>query len=272
MNDLLRERAPIPQAAWEQIDEQATKTLKATLGSRKLVDFKGPEGWSKSAINLGRANRLSEGPVSRVDARLRQVQPLVEFRAVFELERSELEDISRGAPDADLDAVVEAAQAIALAEDKAVFRGYAAAGIQGIVEASGGETQPISDDYEKYPGAVAEAIHILRARGVSGPYGIALGPRCFTGLNKTIGRNGSPVIEHVRQLLGGPTVSVPAVEGAVVLSLRGGDFEMTVGRDLSVGYLDHTSERVRLYIEESMTFRVLESDAAVPLVYPKKGR
>ena len=62
---------------------------------------------------------------------------------------------------------------------------------------------------------------------------------------------------------------MPAVEGAVVLSLRGGDFELTVGRDLSVGYLDHTQDRARFYIQESMTFRVLDSDAAVPLLYPK---
>jgi len=267
MDDLLRDRAPITKAAWEEIDRQAAKTLKVALGARKMVDFKGPYGWDKSSLNLGRALSLAQGTASGVDVRLRQVQPLVEFRAIFELRRSELDDINRGAPDADLAPVVEAAQAIALAEDGAVFAGFEAAGIAGIVQAAGDEVQPISDDYEKYPGAVAEAIHILRARGVGGPYGIALGPRCFTALNKTIARNGYPVIEQVRSLLGGPTVAVPAVNGAVVLSLRGGDFEMTVGRDLSVGYLDHTRDTARFYIEESMTFRVMGAEAAVPLVY-----
>lgn len=51
--------------------------------------------------------------------------------------------------------------------------------------------------------------------------------------------------------------------------MRGGDFELVVGQDLSIGYLSHDAENVRLYIEESLTFRLLTPEAAVPLVYPK---
>jgi uncharacterized linocin/CFP29 family protein len=51
----------------------------------------------------------------------------------------------------------------------------------------------------------------------------------------------------------------------LVISLRGGDFEQTVGQDFSIGYLDHNSERVRLYIEESFTFLILTEQAAIPL-------
>jgi uncharacterized linocin/CFP29 family protein len=60
-------------------------------------------------------------------------------------------------------------------------------------------------------------------------------------------------------------VWAPGVEGAVVVSLRGGDFVLDVGQDLSIGYLEHTAESVRLYLEESFTFRVLEGDACVCL-------
>ena len=49
--------------------------------------------------------------------------------------------------------------------------------------------------------------------------------------------------EHLRQILGGPVVWAPAVEGAVVLSQRGGDFELTVGQDFSIGYLAIDSTR-----------------------------
>ena len=79
----------------------------------------------------------------------------------------------------------------------------------------------------------------MRSEGVSGPYGIALGPRCYTGLTRSTSR-GYPIINHVRELLDGPIVWAPAADGAVVLSLRGGDFELTVGQDFSIGYLDHT--------------------------------
>jgi uncharacterized linocin/CFP29 family protein len=50
-----------------------------------------------------------------------------------------------------------------------------------------------------------------------------------------------------------------------VISLRGGDFELVVGRDISIGYLDHDLHKVRLYLEESVTFQVLTAEAAIML-------
>jgi uncharacterized linocin/CFP29 family protein len=266
MNDLLRELAPVSAAAWDEIEAEATRTLKAMLAARKLVDFKGPLGWEAGAISLGRAQALKSSPQSGVQGRLRRMQPLVELRVPFELSREELEAIGRGAKDIDLDAVREAARAAALAEDRAVFHGYAEAGIGGIVDASAASRCAITEDYTKYLASVAEALHKLRAAGIGGPYAIALGPRCFTGLGKTM-LGGFPALEQLRRLLDGPIVSAPAVDGAVLLSQRGGDFELTVGQDFSIGYLDHSATSVRLYLQESMTFRVLSPEAAVPLAY-----
>lgn len=268
MNDLLRNLAPVSEAAWEEIENEARRTLRATLAARKLVDFSGPLGWDASAVNLGRSTRLKAAPEKKVEARLRRVQPLVELRIGFELSREELEAVGRGAADPDLDPVREAARSLGLAEDRAVFHGHAEAGIGGIVDAAAASTCAIGEDYAQYVGVVADALHRLRSAGVDGPYGIALGPRCYTGLHKTL-VGGFPVFEHVRQLLDGPIVSAPAVDGAVVLSQRGGDFELAVGQDFSIGYLDHSPTAVRLYLQESFTFRVLAPEAAVPLSYGK---
>jgi uncharacterized linocin/CFP29 family protein len=269
MNDLLRELAPVSAAAWGEIEEEAKRTLRAMLAARKLVDFKGPLGWEASAIGLGRVQVLESGRGSRVEARLRKVQPLVELRVPFELERDELEAIARGARDATLDPVRDAARAAALAEDRAVFHGFDAAGIAGIAEASAASRCAITEDYAAYLGSVAEAVQKLRNAGIGGPYAIALGPRCYTGLGKTL-LGGFPVLEQVRRFLDGPIVSAPAVDGAVVLSLRGGDFELTVGQDFSIGYLEHSATRVRLYLQESLAFRVLTPQAAVPLTYSQE--
>lgn len=266
MNDLLREQAPISQAAWKEIDAEATRTLKVLLAARQLVDFNGPLGWSTSAVSTGRTVKLSPALQEGVSARIRAVQPLIELRAPFEIAREELESIGRGAKDANLDSVRNASRAAAVAEDRAVFQGYPAAGITGMFEASAEQRLTIPDKFESYPEIVAEATHRLRSAGVNGPYGIALGPRCYTGLTRSTLR-GVPIIDHVRQLLDGPIVWAPAADGAVVLSLRGGDFELTVGQDFSIGYLDHTSTSVLLYIQESVAFRVLSAEAAVPLTY-----
>lgn len=267
MNDLLRGLAPISAAASEEIDEEARRTLKLTLAGRKLVDFVGPLGWAASSINLGRTDAVGEPPHDGVAARKRRVQPLIELRVPIELPRAELEVVERGGKDADLQPVVEAARRMAIAEDKAIFHGYAAGGIEGIGEAAEHTTLTLTDDYARYPVVVAEALSKLRNAGVAGPYGIALGSRCYTGLTETTTPGGYRVFDHVHRLLDGPVVWAPGVDGAVVLSLRGGDFELTVGQDLSIGYLDHTTTKVQLYLQESFTFRVLASEAAVPLAY-----
>lgn len=271
MNDLRRELAPITSEAWEAIDAEAKSTLKLTLAARKLVDFAGPLGWTSSAIGLGRTKALAKPPGDGVAAALRTARPLVEFRAGFELSRSELEAIPRGARDPDLDPVRQAARAIGMAEDRAIFHGYAEAGIEGICQAAD-EALTITEDYEAYPGVVAAALAKLRTAGVDGPYAIALGPRCYTGLTQTTTKGGYPVIQHVRRLVDGPIVWAAGVDGAAVMSLRGGDFELTVGRDLSIGYHGHTAQAVALYIEESFTFTVVAPEAAVPLAYGAAGK
>jgi uncharacterized linocin/CFP29 family protein len=270
MNHLLRELAPLTPEAWALVEEEAKRTLKLRLAARKIVDFAGPLGWSAAALPLGRAERLTPEPAPRAEAWVRQVQPLIEVRVPFELKRSELDALSRGATDPDLDAVREAAIAAALAEDRAVFHGYAAAKIRGVMEAGAGAAMALTSDYEAYPGVVAGAIHRLHTAGIDGPYAIALGPRCYTGLTQTA-KGGFPVIEHVRRLLDGPIVWAPAVDGAAVISMRGGDFELTSGGDFAIAYLEHSAAAVRLCLQESFTFRVLTPEAAVPLSYPAKG-
>lgn len=266
MNHLLRELAPITTAGWQEIEKEATRTLKTTLAARRLVDFVGPQGWSASAVGLGRSEQIASPPDSHVRARLRKVLPLVELRIPFEMKRADLDDVERGAKDADTDMVIAAARGIAIAEDHAVFHGFAAAGIRGICEAQADAGVTIGDDYERFPATVATAVNRLRDEGVDGPYALALGEECYKGVTDTT-HGGYPVLDHVRHLIDGPLVWAPGVEGAVVLSTRGDDFQLTVGEDFSIGYLGHDNDTVRLYIEESFTFWLLSPQAAIPLTH-----
>lgn len=268
MDDLHRKLAPISTDAWSAIDDEAKKHLTVSLGGRRIVDFVGPQGWTFSAVETGRVQPIETQPEPGVSAAVRRVLPLVELRAGFELSRRELENIARGSRDPDLEPVRAAARAIALAEDRAIFYGYPAAGITGLFEASADNTLTLTRDYPKYPMVVSEALARLHANGVGGPYALALGPDCYKGLTGTATSGGYPVLEHVQRLINGSVFWAPAVRGALLASLRGGDFELVVGRDLSIGYEDHSSTLVRLYLQESLTFRVLSPEAAVPLIYP----
>jgi uncharacterized linocin/CFP29 family protein len=263
----MRELAPVTDEAWSQIDAEASRSLKHFLAARRLIDFDGPHGWDFSSIDLGRVEPIDAGPIAGVHAARRRVLPLVELRSPFALDRAELAAAERGADDVDLDPVIAAARSAALAEDGLIFHGYEAGGVVGMVAASPHEPVAISDDYSEYPEHVAKAVALLRAADVAGPYAIALGARCFTGVTETTERGGYPVLEHLRQILDGPVVWAPAVDGAVVLSQRGGDFEMTVGQDLSLGFLTADAAEVQLYLEESLTFRINAPEAAVHLSY-----
>jgi uncharacterized linocin/CFP29 family protein len=248
--------------------------LKLKLAGRKLVDFDGPHGPTAAAVNTGRREPLGAGPAADVEASRRVALPLIELRSYFELSREELDAVERGAEDPDLQPLIDAATRIAFAEDTVIFHGYPAGGIKGIdqVSTSAHPAMPIPDDYQEYPRSIAEATRLLRLAGVDGPYAIALGPRYYTGLTQAVGDGGYPVLNVVRKLVDGPLVWAPAVNGAIVLSLRGGDFELTVGRDLSIAYQSHTDKAVRLYLLETVGFRVLTPEAAVTLVHQEAGK
>jgi uncharacterized linocin/CFP29 family protein len=266
MNQLLRSIAPISDAGWELLDQEATQRLAAALAARKLVDFSGPHGWDHSATNLGRVGELTDSPVEGVGAHQRRVLPLVELRADFGVSRAELRDADRGAADIDLASLDESAQRIARAENSAVCHGFDAAAIAGITQASTHSPIELSDDFDAYPGHVAKAVELLVDAGIDGPYGLALGPAGYTGVIETTEHGGYLVFDHLRKILDGPIIRAPGVEGALVLSMRGGDFLFESGQDLSIGYDSHDADTVRLYIEESFSFRVATEEAAVALV------
>jgi len=268
MNHLFREKAPITPAGWDEIEKEARRTLRALLAARRVVDFKGPLGWDDSDVELGRADPIaapSSGP--DVQSRLRRVQPLVEMRIPFEVTRAELDAIDRGARDPDLDAVTAAAREIAIAEDRSIFHGYKAARITGICEARKDVSVPLGESHTDYPLAVATALTYLHDEGIEGPFSVVLSEQLYKDLAARTD-SGYPIISHVQRLIDGEIVWAPGIDGGLVVSQRGGDFELSVGQDFSIGYLDHDLEPVRLYIEESFTFWLVSPQAAIPLALP----
>lgn len=266
MNRLLRDAAPISGAAWAAVDDEARRALRHFLAARRFVDFSGPRGFDLASIPVGRLGSTGAWLGEGVDVALRESQPVVETSVDLTLRRAGLETIERGG-EPDLEPVLEAARRAALAEDRAVFQGIDERGLPGIVPASPHEPIGIGDDYTQYPTLVTRAVEQLRRAGVGGPYGIVLGPRCHAGVLETTER-GYPVIEHLKLVLDGPIVPADTVSGAVVLSARGGDYELVSGVDFEIGYRSHDAETVTLFLRETFAFRVLEPAAAVALVHP----
>jgi uncharacterized linocin/CFP29 family protein len=264
--DLLkRDLAPITPDALAAVDAEAARVLKLNLAGRRLVDFKGPHGWQLAAVNTGRLDPCAGGGPD-VQLGIRRAQPLVEVRVPMKISLAELDAVARGATDPDLAAVVAAAEKAAHAEDSAIFNGLAAAGIKGIIPASPHAPHKLPADVRELPGAILAARETLRQAGVSGPYALALAAPIYAQV-LAAAEDGYPLAKRLtQQVLDGPLVRAPAIEGGVLLSLRGGDYELHVGQDLSVGYAAHDRQSVELYLTESFTFRTLEPAAAVALL------
>jgi len=268
MNNLHRELAPVSDKAWAQIEEEASRTLKRHLAARRVVDVQGPKGSELAAIGTGHLRQI-QPPGDGIQAAQREAKALVELRAPFELTREAIDDVERGATDSNWSPVKEAARKIAFAEDRAVFEGYAAAGIQGVRQGCSNPGVALPANVRGYPGAVAQAVSQLRLAGVNGPYTLVLGAEAYTAASGG-SDDGYPVLRHIQRLIDGEIVWAPAIEGGFVVTSRGGDFELDIGQDISIGYASHSKATVELYLQETFTFRLLTSEAAVVLGREKK--
>ncbi len=209
--------------------------------------------------------RSVTAPGDGILARQREVKPLVELRVPFELDRQQIDDVERGANDSDWQPAKDAARLLAFAEDRAIFEGYAAAGIGGLREGTSNPVLTLPPDVRAYPDAIAQALGQLRLEGVNGPYSVLLGADAYIALSES-SDHGYPVMRHIRELVDGEIIWAPAISGAFVLTTRGGDFGFYIGEDVSIGYLGHDDKTVRLYLQETFTFLLLTTEASVALI------
>jgi uncharacterized linocin/CFP29 family protein len=264
MDNLHRDLAPVSDVAWEQIEAEARRTVLRYLAFRRVVDVAGPAGTGLGAVGDGHTTPVEPPARDGVQARLRGARPLVEIRIPFELDRQAVDDAERGAQDGDWQPVKDAAKIAAFTEDRAIADGYPAAGIVGLRPFSSNAAVSRPADPAEFPALVARMATQLRLAGVEGPYHLLLGADAYEALSDAVD-HGYPVAAHVARLIDGDVIWAPAITGGVLLSSRGGDYQLQLGQDLSIGYESHTAEKVRLYFTQSFTFLPYTAEAAVPL-------
>ena len=263
MNNLYRDLAPITEPAWAEIELEASRTFKRHIAGRRVIDVSEPGGPVAAAIGTGRLFDV-EAPTDGVVAQLRASKPLVRLRVPFTLSRSEIDDVERGSKDSDWDPVKTAAKKLAFVEDRTIFEGYAAASIEGIRSCSSNPALTLPDDARDIPDVISQALSGLRLAGVDGPYSVLLSAEVYTKVSETT-EHGYPIREHLRRLVDGDIIWAPAIDGAFVLTTRGGDFDLQLGTDVAIGYLSHDADAVQLYLQETMTFLCYTAEASVCL-------
>ncbi len=270
MNNLHRELAPVSEAAWASIEDEARRSFTLPLAGRRVADVRQHDD-ATAAVGTG---HLSDGPppagAAEVTASLRASQPVIELTVPFTLTRQAIDDVERGAKDPDWQPVKDAARAIALAEDRVVFGGYPAGGVPGVAAASSLQALTLPADARFYPNVVGDALSSLVQAGVGGPYALLLSNDAYAAVGET-SDYGYPVRRHLARLVDGPIRQAPAIDGALLLSIRGGDFELHLAQDLSIGYQSHDADVVRLYFREALTFQVHTLEASVRLIAPSES-
>jgi len=266
MNNLHRELAPVSDAAWASIEAEARRTFEQHIAGRRVVDVQGPGGPALASVDTGHLAEIEApgGDAAGITAWLRSSQQLVQLRVPFTVSRLDVDNVERGAQDSDWQPVKDAARQIAFAEDRAIFDGYPAAGITGVRPSSSNLVLALPAEVREYPTVISQAVSALRLAGVSGPYSLLLSAAAYTMVSET-SDHGYPIRDHLARVVDGEIIWAPALEGAFLLSARGGDYELRLGQDLSIGYLSHDSEYVQLYFQESLTFLAYTAEASVVL-------
>ena len=261
MDFLKRNLAPVTEEAWEEILEQSTKIFQAELSARKFVDVEGPYGLELSAVPKGRLHIPDKNKKKDVSYGIHLIQPLIETRALFDLDIWELDNVSRGAEDIDLNNLEIAAGKIAAFEENAIYEGFKEGSIEGLRKRAEHKPLAFPEDPEEILNVVAEGIARLHHASVEGPYSLVVDTASWEAIISC--SNGYPLKPQLEGMLGGSLILAKHLNGSILVSERGGDFRLTLGQDMSIGYESHTSKKVTLYFTESFTFEVLDPAAVI---------
>jgi len=264
MEDLLQRRraAPVSDRVWKEIDEAVRRSATHVLAGRRVADFDGPKGWDHVASRLGtlRPGRGVEA-VGTARVWLPEVALLKEIRADFSLPWSEVEAFERGSRALETAPAEVAARDVAETEDRLVFHGDPDQ--PGFLASDKSPRQPLGDWRE--PGrAVADllgGVDALDRNGIAGPYAVVLDAARFNAFWQAQASGcGYPASEQIKDRLEGVHRSM-VVTGGAVFSCRGGDFIITVGGDLSVGYRWHDTDALHLFCVETVAAQLLSPEA-----------
>jgi len=259
MNILKRSLAPITDKAWEEIELQSERVIKEFTTGRRFADINGPLGLEYGAASTGRLIIPPDQPADGIRYGIREVVPLVEVRKNFSLDLWELDNASRNAKDIDLEELAKAAQQVASFEDNCLYHGFGETNAPGLLKGASRKPAKFPPNAEAFMKTLLEMIASLKQEAVEGPYALVIPDPVW---RQMAGESSAyPLAARLRETTGGPVIMHHSNEEVFVVSQRGGDIELVLGQDISLGYEVHDREKVDLYFTASFTWRILAPEA-----------
>lgn len=257
MEFLKRELAPITNKAWEEIEERAKSVLSNNLSGRRAINVCPPKGRSFEGISTGRMGLKQKDDLFYG---VYKIQPLVETRISFVLNRWELDNIERGAKDVNFDALDEAVKKAAKFEDSAIFYGLPEACIEGL-KSSAHPVQKFGTTDEETIKSMIAGIKLLRDSTAKKPYILVVSEEKWVYLN-TVSKD-PEFLKKLEKMIGNPIVVSENVKEAFLMPYDDENLELALGMDYSIGYQDSDDVNVKLFITSSFAFRVLDKSLVV---------
>ncbi|MGH7279586.1 MAG: family 1 encapsulin nanocompartment shell protein [Candidatus Rokuibacteriota bacterium] len=260
MDNLHRGSAPLSDRVWKAVDDAVAQAARHVLAARRIATFDGPRGWDHVATRLGSMTpcRAKEGTAVIC---VPEVVLLAEVRVDFSLPWAAIHVFERGAPALEAGIAEAAAREAALAEDRLALYGEPIG--SGFLTAPQSPSIPVQD-WGK-PGQVLtemlQAVETLDALGIAGPYEAVLPPAAYFAYLQAVTDGGYPTARQLKNVVTDIHRSPVVREAGALFSTRGGDFVLTLGGDLTVGYHSHDREAVHLFCVETLAAQTVTPEA-----------
>ncbi|MGL4628225.1 family 1 encapsulin nanocompartment shell protein [Cetobacterium sp.] len=258
MDFLKKELAPISANVWKDIEDRAREVLTTQLSARRFVKVTGPVGVGNGGLNTG---RLALHKKDDLAYGVYKVQPFVENRITFTLNRWELDNFDRGAKDIDYTNLDEALKKAAKFEEEAVYLGLDEACIVGLLKDES-KLVDFGKTEEETIKNLMYGVSKLRNTGFAkGPYALVVGLEKYIYLNMVNLNN--PLVKRLEKILGMPVIVSNNITGALLLPYDDENIELVLAEDFSLGYQGHTNKEVELFVTETFTFRIIDDTKVV---------
>jgi uncharacterized linocin/CFP29 family protein len=279
---LQRDQAPLTSSQWEALDAMVVRTAQAVLVGRRFLSLVGPFGPGVEAVPsdtltgaaTGQIDLLGNAEGETVGVQRRRYLPLPLIYQDFWLHWRDLESSGRFGVPLDLTKAAAAAAACAQAEDRLIFDGDPALGLDGLRTVDGRQTPPMRD----WRGAgeafadVVDGVRLLTAAGFPGPYALAVSPRLYAELNRIFDNTGVLELEQVEKLArrGVYPSGVLPEPAAVLVDSGPQNMDLALALDLSAAFVESTNLNYRMRVLESLVPRI-HRPAAICAFTPPAG-
>lgn len=256
--DLLnRGDAPFGQEFWDTLDQTVKSVAEIQLSARKLIYTEGPAGLGLQFVPGN--ERQIEFPEGGTTLSLPHGLPLVQLCELFSISGRNIEVSRNAGLKPNFEDLVSCLLKITSLEDKLLFYGAAASGINGLLTHPDARRMKLSP-WNK-PGdsveSILQAIEILDNDGFHGPYSLGLSVSLYNKLLRRYPDADILEIDHLKKVItGGIIKSAAIVSGGVIITGGAEYVSIVLGQDLMAGFEGPSARDYIFTLSETVALRL----------------